>query len=109
MRKHRTGSVITYGLCILCGLFGVGLCCFFGFGEVASRGLSSLIFLLIAATMVLLVAFGFRGIRDHRRIGNEVWWQLLIVGLIGVGFLAFAAVFIFICIALLNEGRTTIF
>jgi hypothetical protein len=109
MRTRRAGSVIVYSLCVLSGLLGVGLCCFFGFGELSSPGPYSLVFLLIAALMILLIAFGYRGIRERRRLGNEIWWQLLIIGLVGIGFLAFATLFILLCITLLSEGRSTIF
>jgi hypothetical protein len=106
MGARRANTATVYGICILFGLLGVGLCCFFGFGEVSSPGVGSLSFIPIAILMVLLTAFGYRGLREHRELGNEAWWQLLIIGLIAVGFLAFALLFIFICIALLNGGQT---
>jgi O-antigen/teichoic acid export membrane protein len=107
MSTRRAGSAAIYGICILFGLLGVGLCCFFGFGEVSSPSVYSLSFIVIAMLMILLAAFGYRGLREHRQLGNEVWWQLLIIGLISVGFLAFALLFVFICLALLSGGQTT--
>jgi hypothetical protein len=105
MRKRRKGSVIAYSMSVLFGLLGVGLCCFFGFGEVSSPNTSSDIsFLLIAVLMILLAAFGYRGLKEHRTLGDEIWWQVLIAGLICAGFLVFAGLFIFICIVMLSAG-----
>jgi hypothetical protein len=107
MSKRPVGSMISYCCCIVAGILGIGLCCFFGFGEVSSPGFYDISFVLIALLMVLLIAFGYRGLKERRKIGNEVWWQLLIIGLLGLGSLSFVAIFIFVCIALLSGGQTT--
>jgi hypothetical protein len=107
MSKRRTGSVIAYGACVVLGLIGTSLCCFFGFGGISSPTLYSLAFIVPAAAMIILIAFGYRGLRERRKLGNEIWWQLLIIGLIALSSLAFMALFTALSITLLSEGSRT--
>ena len=103
MRKREPVSTIAYGTAIVFGILGVGLSCFFGFGGFLS-GVYGASFLFMAVLMALLIAFGYRGLKERRRLGDETWWHLLLIGLIAVTFLAFLVVFIFVSITLLTEG-----
>lgn len=109
MRTRSVGSNVAYGVCILSGVIGVGLCCFFGFGEVSSPSVYNIGYVALAILMIMLMAFGYRGITEQRKLGNEIWWQLLIAGLIWAVFLTLFVIFVFTWIAVLSGGRTTVF
>jgi hypothetical protein len=108
MRVRKAGSVITYSSSIVSGIIGVALCCFFGLGEVSSPSGSNFGYILLGGLMVLLIVFGYRGIKERRKLSNEIWWQLLTASLIWVLFLALFVIFIFTYVAILNGGQTRV-
>jgi hypothetical protein len=109
MSNARAGSAIPYSLSIVSGILGVGFCCFFGFGEISSPTIYNLGYILLGIGMLLLVSFGYRGLTEHHKIGNEVWWQLLVVSLIELIFVVLLVAFLFNGLALLSLGGSTIF
>jgi drug/metabolite transporter (DMT)-like permease len=104
MGKRQSGSVISYGGSIALGLIGVMLCCVFGFGTFSSPTWGDLWFVVVGLLMALLIAFGFRGIREHRKLGDEIWWQLLAIGVVAFGALILLAIFFVLGLTVLSDG-----